>query len=191
MTSPAAVTFPKGQPPFPLRSLGNAALPDRAGVTCSEQGAVGNMKSIGETSIAPPARAGFREFSTRGNGRKAAAGASTWWPEGEAGPTAARCRAPCSFLQDRTATPRTSPHIRSARDPVGHDRRPSTDRPPRAARRSDEDRPRRGSHECRSQRTVDIDRIRPGVWIVVAHVSPPRIIVEGHPTQLDFGGSGY
>jgi hypothetical protein len=47
------------------------AQPDleRAGVTRSERGVIGKMKSIGGTSIAPPARAGFREFSARGSGK--------------------------------------------------------------------------------------------------------------------------
>ncbi|CCM79630.1 hypothetical protein BN77_p30057 [Rhizobium mesoamericanum STM3625] len=63
------------------------------------------MKSIGEISIAAARKGGISGILVvREAGESTAAGASTSWPEGEAGPTAPRLRTP-SYRPGRRSRP--------------------------------------------------------------------------------------
>lgn len=65
------------------------------------------MKSIGEISIATPNGRDFGDSRRAEGGNSAAVGASSLWPEGEAGPTALRSRTP--FFRPRCGPRPSSP----------------------------------------------------------------------------------
>ena len=85
------------------------------------------MKSIGEIIMAPAAGRDFGNSRRARSGTRAAAGASTWWPQGEAGPTAP---APCAplFMGGRGASRGGAPGAPLVRDSRRSMRRGTTKR---------------------------------------------------------------